>query len=132
MVLSKMRYWTEINWVLPDFIKKKCVFLKCGRFHSELLNATYFGFVQGDCFFNVVICIQKLVVKLYRLRFIFIFNIPIMLNKFCLVFLSKPIKLLEIIKNTKHKCWPYWKNAQCVCLGFFFSYNFLITLKKSL
>ena len=63
-------------------------------FHSEILCATNFGLVLDNCLVNAMVFIKKNIVKLSRIRFYELINIPVVIfwaifEKVCLVIFFK-------------------------------------------
>ena len=58
-----------------DFQKKQ-LFLESVPFHSEILGATKFGLVRGNCIANAMIFIKIYIVKLSRVGFLLIVEDP--------------------------------------------------------
>ena len=71
-------------------------------FHSEVLGATYFGLVLGDCVVNAMNCIKKN--QMFMEKFFLLFKIQSMIiwamfKKLCLVFFfSSNLKICKLLK----------------------------------
>ena len=98
-LVKKRKKYLMKKGALRDFTQKykfswifrKSSFLESVSFHSQILVATTFGLVLGDCIVIAIIFITKYVVKLSRITFYELLKIPIiiiwaMLEKVCLVF----------------------------------------------
>ena len=113
----------------------KAAFLASVFFHSQMLGVTNFGLVIYDCTVIAMIFIEFFFVKLPRISFnellkIHIIIILVRLKKVCLAFfLQNRLKILRKT-NLAQTRWPFWKNLQCVCLGFFILHNYIITFEK--
>ena len=97
-------------------------FLESVYFHSEILGVNNFGLVLGDCLVNAKIFINKYIVKLSIIFFLWIVKDPQYDNMgyfwkiMHILSSSKASKKILDIKNQKHTHWPYLKKRS-ICMS---------------